>query len=227
MRPVSPCVRFPATVTTVLFFCGAASSAHAQDAQAPGEAVYARYCASCHDQVDARIPTRAALAHMSAARILRTLDFGLMMSIAYPIKRDDREAVARFLGKGADETKPPASAFCTSADPKILSGSPRQSWTGWSPDSANKRYQNAASAGLNAADLGKLELKWAFGFAGDVTALAAPTIVAGTLFVGSAGGTVQALNAKNRMPLLDLSGQRAGALGDGGGYRRCANIVGV
>jgi polyvinyl alcohol dehydrogenase (cytochrome) len=41
-----------------------------------------------------------------------------------------------------------------------------------------------------------LELKWAFGFAGDVTAFAAPTVLQGTLFVGSAGGTVQALDSK-------------------------------
>ncbi len=100
---------------------GASSTARAQAAHAPGEAVYAKYCASCHEQVDARIPTRDSLTQMSPARILRTLDFGLMMSIASPIKRDDREAVAKFLGKGADDTKPPASAFCKPADRKIMS----------------------------------------------------------------------------------------------------------
>ena len=67
---------------------------------ASGATAYTKYCASCHDQVGARIPTRDALAEMSPARILRTLDFGLMMSIAYPMKRDEREAVAAFLGKG-------------------------------------------------------------------------------------------------------------------------------
>ena len=180
-----------------LAFSGASSSAQAQAAHAPGEAVYAKYCASCHDQVDARIPTRASLTQMSPARILRTLDFGLMMSIASPIQRDDREAVANFLGKGADDTKPLASAFCKPADRKIMSAGARESWSGWSPDSANTRYQPSRSAGLKAADLGKLELKWAFGFAGDVTAFAAPTIVNGTMFVGSAGGTVQALDAKS------------------------------
>jgi polyvinyl alcohol dehydrogenase (cytochrome) len=182
-------------MTGVLWLSVGAPRGDAQDVQ--GEEIYARYCASCHDQVDARIPTRAALSEMSAARILRTLDFGLMMSIAYPINRAEREAVSKFLGKGADETRPPASAFCKPGDRSILSGSARQSWGGWSPDSTNARYQRAEHAGLTGADLGKLELKWAFGFAGDVTAFAAPTIVDGTLFVGSAGGTVQALDAKS------------------------------
>ena len=74
-----------------------ATRADAQLQTPEGAAVYAEHCAACHDQVDARIPTRASLAQMSAARILRTLDFGLMMSIAYTMKRDEREAVAAFL----------------------------------------------------------------------------------------------------------------------------------
>ena len=160
-----------------------------------GAQVYGKYCASCHDQVSARIPTRDALTKISPARILRTLDFGLMMSIAYPMRRDEREAVAKFLGTGTDEAAPPASAFCK-ADRPMLPGARQESWTGWGPSQSNTRFQTAENAGLNAGDIGRLELKWAFGFAGDVTAFAAPTILNGTMFVGSAGGTVQALDAK-------------------------------
>ena len=49
---------------------------------------------------------------MTAARILRTLDFGAMMTIAYPMRRVEREAVARFLGKPGDEPGPRPEAFC-------------------------------------------------------------------------------------------------------------------
>jgi len=167
----------------------------AQAAEPSGEAVYAKYCAACHDQVGARIPTHEALAKMSAARILRTLDFGLMMSIAYPIRRDEREAVAKFLGTGADDPAPPRSAFCA-ADKSIMSGAVRDSWTGWAPSQANTRFQAAEGAGLAAADVGRLKLRWAYGFSGDVIAFAAPTVANGTLFVGSAGGVVQALDAQ-------------------------------
>src|SRR4051812_19402651 len=56
------------------FGCMVAASAAA--APAPnGEAVYAKYCASCHEQVGARIPQRSALEQMSPTRILKTLDF--------------------------------------------------------------------------------------------------------------------------------------------------------
>jgi polyvinyl alcohol dehydrogenase (cytochrome) len=169
--------------------------ADAQSQAPDGATVYAEHCAACHDQVDARIPTRAALAQMSSARILRTLDFGLMMSIAYTMKRDEREAVAAFLGTGTDEGEPLQSAFC-SQDKRILSTASAASWTGWSPGKDNARFQTAEHAGLAATDIARLELKWAYGFAGDIIAFAAPTVVNGTLFVGSAGGVVQALDAK-------------------------------
>src|SRR6188474_2239382 len=96
----------------------------AQTAGPSGEQVYLQYCASCHDQTGARIPTRDALTKMSPARILRTLDFGLMMSIAYPMPRDEREAVARFLGTGSEDPAPSPGAFCK-AERAILTGPSR------------------------------------------------------------------------------------------------------
>src|SRR5262249_50868313 len=108
MRPDSG---IPLTLASAAIAFGV-GVAHAQVARPSGSDVYAKHCASCHDQVGARIPTREALSKMSPARILRTLDFGLMMSIAYPMRRDEREAVAKFLGTGADEMAPLASAFC-------------------------------------------------------------------------------------------------------------------
>ena len=164
-------------------------------AQTPdGRDVYAQRCASCHDQTGARSPSRESLEKLSPARILKTLDFGAMMSIAYPLRRDEREAVARFLGHGADDPPPPASAFCK-PDLPIMRAPVELSWSGWSPTAANSRFQAADRAGLTAADVPKLTLKWAFGFAGDVTAFAAPTMFSRTVFVGSAGGSVYAIDA--------------------------------
>jgi polyvinyl alcohol dehydrogenase (cytochrome) len=132
---------------------------------------------------------------MSPARILRTLDIGLMLTIASPLRRDQREAVAKYLGTGADKPVVPPSAFCKS-DLAIMSGAPEASWPSWGPSAANTRFQTADHTRLDAGNVGRLELKWSFGFAGDVVAFAAPTVFKGTIFVGSAGGTVQALEAR-------------------------------
>ena len=57
----------------------------------------------------------------------------------------------------------------------------------------------AERAGLAPAQVPRLKLKWALGYPGDVTAFAAPTVLNGTLFVGSASGAVEAVvSAKGR-----------------------------
>ena len=162
---------------------------------ASGADIYQKRCATCHDQTGSRAPSKDALQKLSAARILRTLDFGLMMAVAYPINRAEREAVANYLGTKAEEAPLPASAFCT-ANISILSGPSSDAWAGWSPSTSNARYQGAEAAGLAPGQVPRLKLKWALGFPGDVTAFAAPSIVNGTLFVGSASGAVQAVDAK-------------------------------
>jgi polyvinyl alcohol dehydrogenase (cytochrome) len=175
----------------------AQNPARAASSQAPssGSEVYQKRCASCHDQAGSRAPSKDALQKLSSARIMRTLDFGLMMAVAYPIKREEREAVANYLGTKVEEAPLPASAFC-SAKVSIFSGPANDSWTGWSPSASNARYQTAERAGLAAGQVRRLKLKWAIGFPGDVTAFAAPTVVQGTLFVGSASGVVEAVDAR-------------------------------
>ena len=42
----------------------------------------------------------------------------------------------------------------------------------------------------------RLKLKWAFGFDGDVTAFAPPSVIDGQLFVGSAAGVIHAMRAE-------------------------------
>ncbi len=196
-------MRFACTSATLLFrvalcvlFLSAIPAASAQTA-APvsGAEVYQKRCAACHDQPGNRAPSRDSLQKMPAVRILRTLDFGLMMGIAYPIKREEREAVANYLGTPGEEPPPPASSFCSSGM-HPLSGSAKESWAGWSPSPLNTRYQTADQGGLTMRQVRHLKLKWALGFPGDVTAFAAATVLNGTLFVGSAGGVVQAVDAK-------------------------------
>lgn len=117
------------------------------------------------------------------------------MTIAYPLRRQEREAIANFLGTKSEEVLFPPSAFCRA---KELPLSTRSSgnWTGWSPTFSNTRFQYGDGARLTVSQIPKLKLKWAFGFPGDITAFGAPTIQGEVLFTGSASGTVDAVNAK-------------------------------
>jgi polyvinyl alcohol dehydrogenase (cytochrome) len=173
---------------------GAAQPTASQGASAvSGEAVYRERCAGCHDLTNPRVPRLDALKLMSSARILRALDFGVMMNVAYPLRREEREAVATFLGSGAGDPAPPASAYCADRTIRIPARLKAQ-WNGWSPGSANTRFQPGDAAGLTVDQLPRLELKWAYAFSGDVSAFAQPTILDKYLFVGSAGGVVHAMS---------------------------------
>ena len=200
MKWVMTSARFCFPISMLFAFVCFAPSVAAQGAargsgSASGADIYQKRCATCHDQAGSRAPSRDALQKLSAARILRTLNFGLMMAIAYPLNRADREAVANYLGTKAEETPLPTSAFCA-ANVSILSGPANDSWRGWSPSASNARYQTAEQAGLAPGQVPRLKLKWAIGFPGDVTAFGAPTVVNGTLFIGSASGAIEAVDAK-------------------------------
>jgi polyvinyl alcohol dehydrogenase (cytochrome) len=157
-----------------------------------GEAVYQKRCAACHDNATERAPSRDGLKQLSVARILRTLDFGVMVTIAYSLDREEREAVANYLGvHRQDDVTVPPQAYCTDRTVNI-GASPSPVWNGWGPDATNTRYVSAGGLTLN--QVGKLKLKWAYAFDGDVSAFGAPTVLGKTLFVGSAGGAVQALS---------------------------------
>jgi len=159
-----------------------------------GEAVYQKRCASCHESGNSRVPSRDALKKVPVGRIERSLDFGAMSNVASSLRRDEREAVAAYLGGPGGNPAPLAKAFCSDRNVAISDRS-KAEWNGWSPATTNTRYQPGDAAGLTIDQVRKLKLKWAYGFDGDIVAFAQPTVLDGNLFVGSASGQVQALKA--------------------------------
>jgi polyvinyl alcohol dehydrogenase (cytochrome) len=181
---------FPRYLLSIVALLIAAASVRAE-AAVSGEEVYRKRCAMCHDSASERTPSRDALKQLSVQRILRTLDFGVMINVAYVMSRDERDAVANYLGVQRPDPPVPAKAYCSDRTVSIAA-SPNPSWKGWGPDETNTRYARAGGLTLN--QVGKLRLKWAYGFDGDISAFGAPTVLGGTIFIGSAGGAVQALS---------------------------------
>jgi len=155
--------------------------------------VFKQRCAGCHEANNPRIPTRESLEKLPSTRILRTLNHGAMMQVAYTMTLAEREAVAKYIGTPGGDAPPPATAFCRDRGVK-LAANPKVQWNGWSPGTDNWRYQPADAAGLSLDGVKGLKLKWAFAFDGDLTAFAQPTILDNQLFVGSAGGVIHALD---------------------------------
>ena len=177
----------------ILAFC---CSAVAQD----GAAIYKQHCAACHDAPKGRIPSLQALREMSDTAILRALKTGTMREQAKNLNEEQRAAVAAYLSAGASSKQPQtasqaASGLCSASAPQ--GSSTHSDWNGFGASPANTRFQTNDAAGISAADVPKLRLKWAFSL-GDVTiARGQPVIVGGRLFAGSAAGKLYALDAKS------------------------------
>jgi polyvinyl alcohol dehydrogenase (cytochrome) len=171
-----------------------ATAASAYSQTPSGEAIYKQRCSACHDQAGSRIPPRQALQKLPAARILRAMNSGVMMTVAYVLRPAEREAVATYLGTSGPEPGPKPEAFCKERAVS-LSQTPQSGWNGWSPTFDNARFQTADAARLSISQVRKLKLKWAFGLEGDISAYSQPTVVGGHIFIGSAAGVVYALRA--------------------------------
>ena len=137
-----------------------------------GAALYRRHCAMCHEaSAQTRAPSRDALRQLTPERIVYALESiaSPMSSVGLARTREERRALAAYLsGKPFGTEKPldldrmgckQSGAF----DPASGLG-----WNGWSPDPSNNRFQTAAAAGLDANQVARLKLKWAFAFPGDI-----------------------------------------------------------
>jgi polyvinyl alcohol dehydrogenase (cytochrome) len=69
-------------------------------------------------------------------------------------------------------------------------------WNGWSPGDKNARFQTATAAGLTAAQVPNLKLKWAFGIPKAAEVHSQPTVASGRVFFGSDAGYIYSLDAK-------------------------------
>ena len=191
-------------VTAMLMWCCAPALA-----QQDGAALYATHCAQCHDGGDAqsRVPGRSAMQAMSFDHVLGTLTSGSMAAMAKDRSDEERRTIAAFVtGKaaitgGAADTQ----GRCTqqaSGFPQALD-SPH--WNGWGVDAGNSRFQPADMAGLTAAQVPRLRLKWAYAFPGASVSFAPPTIMGGLLFIGGTDRKVHALDARSGCTLWTLA----------------------
>ena len=170
--------------------------------QAPnGETVYKQHCVGCHEGSIPRAPNREALRAMEPEAIDTALSSFSMRRQGATLSSAERRAVAAFLaGRPAGSYRAPLDmiakeAYCAAGtaprDP--LAGA---AWNGWGVDARNSRSQTAAAAGLAAADIPKLKLKWSFGIPGVSASGSQITVVGSRAFVGSRNGVVYALDTK-------------------------------
>ncbi len=160
----------------------------------PGRAIYEQNCASCHQGAMPKAPHQDVLRMMAPVSIIEAMNNGLMKDMAAHLSAKDRMSVAEFLTRTSlDDYQPPkAPAMCEGKAATFDMTAP-PALVGWGHDT--RRFTPAAVAGMKAADVPKLKLKWAFAYPASVRARSQPAAAMGALFVGSQDGTVYALDA--------------------------------
>ncbi|MEP6549026.1 MAG: PQQ-binding-like beta-propeller repeat protein [Gammaproteobacteria bacterium] len=196
-------------LTWLLSIAAAATTGHAVESSAGaaperrgtefGFAVFQEHCVSCHgNPAFERAPAPATLRAMSPERIYTALTTGVMKPIGDTLTEEDRRRVSeslagQLLGSAevGDAGKMPNR--CPSNPP--FHGIAGAGWNGWGNGLENHRFQSTSAAGLTAASVSGLKLKWAFGYPGGTSAYGQPTVVGGRVFVGTDTGYVYSLDA--------------------------------
>jgi polyvinyl alcohol dehydrogenase (cytochrome) len=164
-----------------------------------GFAVFQQHCVACHgNPAFERAPTPDTLRTMSPERIYAALTNGIMKSVGDTLSEEDRRRVSESL---AGQLLGSAQAGDAGAMTNRCPGNPPlrpvegAGWNGWGNGPGNNRFQSAAAAGLTAASVAHLKLKWAFGYPGGTSAYGQPSVVGGRIFVGTDIGYVYSLDA--------------------------------
>jgi len=162
----------------------------------PGE-IFDANCAACHvtgAEQDEKIPPLSELQTKTANAILRSLTDGAMRLQGNALTNEQRMGIAEYLSGGMVINQPITfeTGMCPDI-PTIDDANIDRGWSGWGLDEKNSRYQT--NGGLTAADIPRLNLKWAFAIPDISQARSAPAIYGDRLFMGSLEGVVFSLNA--------------------------------
>ncbi|MGY0610796.1 outer membrane protein assembly factor BamB family protein [Luteimonas sp. A501] len=156
--------------------------------------IYAQACAACHDSgAVPRAPHAIEFQMMGPAPILAALESGVMKQQGDLLSATERLRLAEFLG-GASLPSGEGMLSRCDADHASLDLQRPPMLDGWGLAEGNTRHIPAAVAGLGAADLPRLRLKWAFGYPGATRARSQPAAGGGALYTGSQDGIVYALD---------------------------------
>jgi polyvinyl alcohol dehydrogenase (cytochrome) len=159
-----------------------------------GAALYRERCASCHESPTGRVPSLAAIKQMTTNAIFAALTNGVMKSQAAGLSTQEVISLLVYIAPAGDANAKPAFEKDCPADAPAFD-SEAGAWSGWSPGVTNSRFQDAQAAGLTAAGVPRLKLKWAFNLGAVTMGRGQPAVAGHRAFFGTLAGDVYAVDA--------------------------------
>ena len=193
MRRIASAVSVALSIAASCCLAAAALASDVANEAPDGAALFEERCAGCHDNPAIKAPTRAALAQMSKAAVLRAMEFGRMQVQAAGLSKQQKLAIAGVL---ASANPPDMSwlrrAQCSAPGDSKIASDVRVA--NWGYGNANARFQPAGRAGITPGNVTRLELAWVFAVPGVAEARSQPVLTSDTLFTGTKSGLVLALD---------------------------------
>jgi polyvinyl alcohol dehydrogenase (cytochrome) len=194
-QAVPPRRRTDRSVLSILTIMSLAwSGAMHASADAPDDtaALFKTTCAICHEVPETKAPPTATLRQLPAAQILMAMEFGKMQPQAAALKQEQRVRLAKWLAAEEDAKRDAWIAERACAGETPVSPSGRENW---GLGRANARH--AADTRLSRRNVGQLELQWSIALPAVTTMRSQPVVAGDTVFLGSKGGHLLALDRRS------------------------------
>lgn len=165
------------------------------DEQQAGQELYQQHCEKCHGGSVAKAPQLSLLQIMSPGSIYRAMETGVMREQASALDGKQRRQVAEFLTgqRLADASQLALPPMCE-GEAAQFDYAQQPHLAGWGVEQDNQRLFGTAHTQINAGNVHRLRLKWAFAYPEAVRARSQPAMAGGAVYVGSQNGTVFALD---------------------------------
>lgn len=180
-------------------FVAWSSQAHGQalgqDSSATvGKRIFYSSCNSCHKDSGLDLaPSLTVLRTMTARAVLFALEKGKMKLQGSALDQGQRQAVAEWVAQNKmREFSWPPGAF-EPVNRSSLAARPGD-YSGWGGNLEATGFRNASDAGINAANLKTIALKWVFGFPEGTIIRSKPAVAGNWLIVGSQYGELYAID---------------------------------
>jgi len=191
--PDAPSARRRAAFLACLLVLAWPAAARAS-AAAPEDmaALFKTNCAICHDVPETKAPPTATLRLLPASQILMAMEFGKMQPQAAVLSQEQRVRLSKWLAAEEDAKRDAwiAATACTADTPVAPTG--RENW---GLDRSNARH--AVDAAIRREDVASLELLWSIALPAVTTMRSQPVIAGDTVFLGSKGGHLLALDRRS------------------------------
>jgi polyvinyl alcohol dehydrogenase (cytochrome) len=185
--------RIAMALVTAITWAGWGGQAHAS-AEPPDDLaeIYRKTCAICHEVPETKAPPTSTLRQMSAPQILMAMELGKMQPQAAGLKPEQRARLAKWLAAEEDARRDAwiAEKSCPGETPITATG--RQNW-GLGPHNARQ----VADARIRPQDVGNLRLQWSIALPGVTTMRSQPVVAGDTVFLGSKGALLLALDRRS------------------------------